>query len=62
MEPKQLMLFFLLAGASAVLATYPLDLVRTRLAYATEAPPAPPTQSGVLPAVAVWLSRCIAGH
>jgi hypothetical protein len=28
------------AGASAVMATYPLDLVRTRLAYATEAPPA----------------------
>lgn len=26
------------AGATAVLATYPLDLVRTRLAWATEIP------------------------
>ena len=34
------------AGASAVLATYPLDLVRTRLAYATEAPPSATQQSG----------------
>ena len=28
----------LTAGAIAVVATYPLDLVRTRLAWATEAP------------------------
>ncbi|WIA18383.1 hypothetical protein OEZ85_009845 [Tetradesmus obliquus] len=34
------------SGASAVLATYPLDLVRTRLAYATETPPPATQQSG----------------
>ncbi|KAF8059184.1 COAC2 [Scenedesmus sp. PABB004] len=45
------------SGAAAVLATYPLDLVRTRLAWATEAPAGVRARRGFIPRASAHAAR-----